>query len=136
MLAVTPVQTVRKAVQAEFPEANFSSGGYRNIIQIIFMGVPVHELHAMRETASTPGGSAPGTEYNVRTTLVASAVTVLAAVGLVLAVAVPLTAATVLVLGTSLLGAGRVADDVRHHLRRGRTPRRVCVPYAEVCVEV
>lgn len=124
------------AVQPEFAEENFSSSGYRNIIQIIFMEVPAHDLYAMRETASMPGGSSPGTEYDVRTALVASALTVLAAFGLVLAVAMPLTAATVLVLGTSVLGAGRILDDLRHHLRRSRKPRRVCVPYAEVCVEV
>jgi len=91
----------------------------------------------MRGNPSTPGHPDPGPEHNVRTTVAASAVAVLLAFGLVLAVSAPLAAgAGVLVLATTGRLAGPVADRVRRRLRPDGRPRRVCVPYADVCVEV
>jgi hypothetical protein len=46
------------------------------------------------------------------------------------------TVAGVFVLGATGRLAGRAVDGLRHRLRRDGRNRRVCVPYAGVCVEV
>jgi len=91
----------------------------------------------MSETTSAVRYRNPGSEYSFRTVLVASVVTVLATAGLVLAVAAPATTvAGAFVLGATGRLAGRAVDGLRHRLRRDGRKRRVCVPYAGVCVEV
>lgn len=101
------------------------------------MGVRPHGLDVMRGNPSTPGHPDPGPEHSVRTAVTASVVSVLLAFGLVLAVSAPLAAgAGVLVLAATGRLTGPVADRVRRRLRRDGRPRRVCVPYADVCVEV
>ena len=101
------------------------------------MGVWPHELAVMRGKTSAPGHHNPGPEHSTRTVVMASVVTVLAAAGLVLAVAAPVaTVAGVFVLAATGRLAGRAADGVRRRLRRDGRKRRVCVPYTNVAVEL
>ncbi|MFW5937990.1 MAG: hypothetical protein ACOCSN_03520 [Halanaeroarchaeum sp.] len=91
----------------------------------------------MRGNPSTLGHHDPGPEHSARTVVVASVVALLTTVGLVLAVTAPVaTVAGVFVLAATIRLAGRAVDGLRHRLRRDGRKRRVCVPYAGVCVEV